>query len=295
MVTARDIPEFSDHDRLGLTVFGSILAHMVIILGVTFAAPRIHLDRLATLEITLVQTRSDQAPEAPQFLAQAHQDGGGDSERALIARSPLPVQELSERLTPAPGARPKMQPPARTARALPELMTDQARRRIRAHEPRLEKKPSQPLPPEPGLARDLAQERARLTAEISRSWQEYQKRPQRKFVNARTQEYKYAAYLDAWRAKVERVGNLNYPEQARRLRLSGKLLLDVALNPDGSLNQVTIRRPSGHKLLDDAAVRIVELAAPFPPFPPEIRADTDILHITRTWKFNDSALTSGSE
>jgi protein TonB len=292
MLSARDLPEFSDTDRLGLAVFGSILAHMVIVLGVTFAAPRVHLDHLATLEITLVQTRSDKAPDHPQFLAQAHQDGGGDSEKAVIARSPLPLQELHEHPALLPGARPHPQPPAEPRRERLERLSGLSRRRIAAVEPRLEKKPPQPQATAPGLARDLARERARLTAEISRAWQEYQKRPQRKFVNARTQEYRYAAYMEAWRAKVERVGNLNYPDEARRRRLSGHLLLDVALNPDGSIHRVAVRRPSGHKLLDDAAVRIVELAAPFPPFPPEIRGETDILHITRTWKFNEALLTS---
>ena len=85
--------------------------------------------------------------------------------------------------------------------------------------------------------------------------------------------------------KVERVGNLNYPDEARRNRLSGHLILDVALNPDGSINEITIRKPSGHKVLDDAAVRIVELAAPYAPFPDSFRKETDILHITRTWQF----------
>jgi protein TonB len=91
--------------------------------------------------------------------------------------------------------------------------------------------------------------------------------------------------MEAWRAKVERVGNLNYPDDARKRQLSGSLILDVALNPDGSVNQITVRQSSGHKILDDAADRIVRLAAPFAPFPDDIRAETDILHITRTWQF----------
>jgi protein TonB len=98
--------------------------------------------------------------------------------------------------------------------------------------------------------------------------------------------------MDAWRAKVEAIGNLNYPEEAKRRLLTGNLLLDVALNPDGTVNEISLRRSSGHKTLDDAAIRIVELAAPFAPFPPEVRADIDVLHITRTWKFNELGLSS---
>ena len=135
-------------------------------------------------------------------------------------------------------------------------------------------------------------ERARLIAELDRNWQAYQKRPKRKYLNARTKEYKYAAYMEAWRAKVERIGNLNYPGEARRRRLSGRLRLDVAINADGTVNAITLRESSGHKLLDDAAQRIVELAGPFAPFSDDIRAEADILHITRTWKFNHNSMTS---
>jgi protein TonB len=295
MATAPDTPVFSPSDRFGLALFGSILTHMVIILGVTFTIPRVHSDGWATLEITLVQTRSAKAPDAPQFLAQANQDGGGDSDLKLTPRSPLPVLELSEKTNPLQSARARPQPKTAPVREVNDLLTDEeARKKIAKRDPRQEQKNPAPRSDEPGQAEHsaLQQERARLSAEISRSWQEYQKRPQRKFINARTQEYKFAVYMDAWRAKVERIGNLNYPEQARRQRLAGSLMLDVALNADGSVNAVVVRRSSGHKLLDDAAVRIVEMAAPFPPFPPEIRSDTDILHIVRSWKFNEQLLTS---
>ena len=126
---------------------------------------------------------------------------------------------------------------------------------------------------------------ASLSAEIRRKLEKKANRPRRKFISASTREYKYAAYMEAWRAKVERVGNLNYPEAARKQKLTGSLILDVALNADGSVNQITIRRSSGSKILDDAAIRIVELSSPFAQFPPHIREETDILHITRTWQF----------
>jgi len=126
---------------------------------------------------------------------------------------------------------------------------------------------------------------AALNSELRRKLEAQSQRPRRKFISASTREYKYAAYMEAWRIKVERVGNLNYPDEARKNRLTGSLILDVALNTDGSVNQITIRRSSGSKILDDAAVRIVELSSPFAPFPDHIRAETDILHITRTWQF----------
>jgi protein TonB len=126
---------------------------------------------------------------------------------------------------------------------------------------------------------------ASINAELQQRLDSHAKRPRRKYISANTKEYRYAAYMEAWRAKVERIGNLNYPEEARERGLSGNLLLDVALTPDGAVQSITVRRSSGHPVLDAAAVRIVELAAPFAPFPEDIAAEVDVLHVTRTWKF----------
>ena len=212
----------------------------------------------------------------------------------MLGQLALPVREISPVNRDYPTFQSAPQKRVKSERELTTQLSRQDDRKIKAQEAEPEKKDLQLQPPNLGLmARaEIQEESSRLNAEISRTWQEYQKRPRHKFLNARTQEYKYAAYMDAWRAKVERIGNLNYPEEAKRLHLTGNLLLDVALNADGSINNLAIRRSSGQKVLDDAAIRIVELAAPFAPFPPEIRADTDVLHITRTWKFNESGLSS---
>jgi protein TonB len=135
-------------------------------------------------------------------------------------------------------------------------------------------------------------EMVNLSEQLSETMQAYAKRPRKIFVSARTQEFKYANYMSEWVKKVERVGNLNYPDEARRAGISGKLMMDVALNPDGTVREIRILRPSGHRVIDEAASRIVNLAAPFPPFPPEILKDADILHITRTWEFSTNQLTS---
>ena len=136
-------------------------------------------------------------------------------------------------------------------------------------------------------------EMAALSAEIERKLRTWAERPRRKWISARTREDRFAAYMVEWRRKVERVGNLNYPDRAARLGLSGNLLLEVALNPDGTVADIALRRSSGEPILDDAAVRIVKLAAPFAPFPPGIAEDVDILHIERTWFFHsDRGLTS---
>jgi len=287
--------DFSATDRLGLALFVSVLFHMVVVLGVTFSAPRVRLPGSESLEITLVQTRSDRAPDHAQFLAQANQDGGGDIRSRDIARSPLPIQEMSDQNTRLPVAQPEPQKRVSALSDLVALFTrEDARRAVKTTAPHPEKREESRTEERMGLpdkrVRDT--ERARLNAEINRSFQEYQKMPRHKYLNARTQEYKYAAYMDAWRAKVERVGNLNYPEQAKRQNLAGSLVLDVAINPDGTIHAIQVLRPSRHTLLDDAAVRIVELAGPYAPLPPDIRAEVDILHITRTWKFRDSGVVS---
>ncbi len=129
---------------------------------------------------------------------------------------------------------------------------------------------------------------ASLSASIERRLEASAKRPRRKFISANTKEYEFAAYMEAWRAKVERVGNLNYPDQARRQRLAGNLILEVILRPDGSVEEIILRRSSGHAALDDAAIRIVKLASPYSPFPENFRDKIDRLHITRTWRFLNS-------
>ncbi|MHB8346664.1 MAG: energy transducer TonB [Acidiferrobacterales bacterium] len=294
---AQSASGFSNSDRFGLAIFASILVHMVVILGITFSAPRVRMPGLDTLEITLVQTRSDRAPDHPDFLAQANQDGGGNSRRPDIARTPLPAMDLSDRNNRIPVARTSPHPPVQSVSRLAALLTDDAAGfAITNPQPRPPRRHKRTSPASPGLAElaQLERERAHLSAEISRSWQQYEKLPRQKYIDARTLKYKYAAYMDGWVAKVERIGNLNYPAQALQRHISGDLVLDVAIRANGSIYRVRVLRSSGHKVLDDAAVRIVALAAPFAPLPPNIRADTDILHIIRTWKFADATVTSGS-
>jgi protein TonB len=129
---------------------------------------------------------------------------------------------------------------------------------------------------------------ARLEAQIAREWENYQQRPRRRFIGARTQEFRFARYIEDWRAKVERVGELNYPQAARDQKIYGSMVVTVSIKSDGSLERVEINRPSGQRILDAAALRIVHLAAPFAPFPADIARDTDILSITRTWIFTRS-------
>jgi periplasmic protein TonB len=278
------------HDRLGVAVGVSLAAHLVLLLGLGFMLPHSlpRMTDLSTLEIVLVSTRSDTEPEDARILAQASQDGGGDSSDAVAARSPLPpmlpdttVQPPAMDM-PVPAAEPETQTRADV------LVADTDAPALAAPDPVAERPEPNPVDPAPGLpANDAFRvERSLLSAEISRAWETYQERPRRRFISASTREHRFAAYMDAWRARVEQIGNLNYPEEARRRGLSGDLVLDVAVRPDGSVQDIALVRSSGHSVLDDAAMRIVRLSAPYEEFPDAIREDTDLLHIVRTWEFS---------
>lgn len=282
-------------DRFGVSLFGSLLIHIVVVLGIGFVLPKLRqIEGLPTLEITLVQTASERTPKSPDFLANANQDGGGVSDRRGITSSPFPLREITDRRRDTPTVLSIPQTPVASTREVDDFLSQAAQRHLRDFKAKPERREKREDPLSPGLVERtrIDEERARLNAEISRDWQDLQKRPRRKFLNARTQEYRFAAYMDAWRAKVERIGNLNYPEEAKRRRLTGSLVLEVVLQPDGGVRSMNVQRGSGHKLLDDAAMRIVELASPFAPFPPDVRAETDEISITRTWKFNETFETS---
>lgn len=275
---------------MGMSTFIALLAHMVLILGVTFAAPQLReMQGLPTLEVTLVQTRSELTPDEADFLAQFNQFGGGDIDKDSVASNPLPVREISEQNMDLP-----TQPQTPQLRALPnrevtDLMSQTAdRRKVRVNKPKPEITQQQRRPRDAGFLQNVEpeQERARKWAEINREWQEQQNKPRHKFLNARTREYRYARYIAEWEAKVQRVGNLTYPENVRRLGLSGEVTLEVTIKPNGTIHGISVLQSSGYKLLDNVAIRSAKLAAPFAPFPPEIRRETDLLHMTRTWQLN---------
>jgi protein TonB len=274
-------PRIGPGDRLGATFAFSLIAHGVIALGVGFAiddpAPLV-----PTLDIILTQTKSSEPPEQADFLAQSSQQGGGDTETPERPREPQPspVPKPDQGLAPAPieASAPRPQPEVRD----PVLTTTRPEER-RADNRDLTPSPPRPLPSSRELI-ERSLEMARLAAELERQTQAYAKRPKRKFVSASTSEYEFASYMRAWVARVERIGNLNYPDDARRRNLQGQLVLTVAVRRDGSVESIDVVQPSGYPVLDEAAIRTVRLAEPFGPLP-VTREPVDVLHITRTWQF----------
>jgi protein TonB len=243
----------------------------------------------------LVNTRSDLAPDDPDYLAQANQEGGGDTDKVQIARSPLPANLTPSQSQKLPKAKLAARIESSLIKPVPDYLTDnQGVQQVVTTPPK--PKPVQRRQDENKLGvvnmSELDQERQRLSAEISEAWEDYLKRPKRKFLSARTKEYKYAIYMQSWILKVERIGNLHYPRDAKRKRLRGSVVLDAQISSIGTILGIDVKRSSGHKVLDDAAIRSVRLAAPFDQFPKNIRREVDILHITRTWQYSGSQLTS---
>lgn len=293
-------PVITPADRLVLTLCLAVITHAVIVLGVTFTREDDLLPDYSTMEIILVQQQSE-APDEAKMLAQANLEGGGDMEQPMTPATPLPApfpDHQAEITTPPPASDPAPPPQAAPDKSAitvdaedPDMtaVADNTEQAPDSAEQQPEPRPrtEQKIPTASTLVTN-SYKIAALSAAIDRKLEARSQRPRLKFISASTREHKYAAYMEAWRAKVERIGNLNYPETARQQRLSGSLILDVGLKPDGSIDEITIRKSSGHKVLDDAAIRIVELASPYSPFPDDIKGETDILHITRTWQFLDT-------
>lgn len=271
--------------RLWAAIGISVFVHAVL-LSIQFKFPdasRAFKD--AALDIILVNSKSARKPSEAQALAQARLDGGGNTDEKRRAKTPLPPSQKNQSGADLEQSRKRVQ----------ELETQQQRLLAKnASKTSVAPTPSRDVHTEtsPGVLTglDLAQSAlamARLEAEISKSVEEYNKRPRKKFIGARADEYRFAQYVEDWRVKVERVGTMNYPEAARG-KLYGTLVLSVSIKSDGSIEKVEINRSSGHKILDDAARRIVVMAGPYSPFPAQISRDTDILEITRSWSFTNS-------
>ena len=274
-------PRIGEVERLRATIVLSVLVHAMVILGIGFTledpAPLV-----PTLDVIQTRTQTPLTPKQADFLAQANNQGGGEQDKASRPSAPQagPVPQPRDGLAPRPLHRqsPAPSPPprdsviasARGNTALPQPLTQP------------DADPTQAPRGREKIDRDI--EMARLAAEIELRSEQYARRPKRKFVSASTTEYEWAQYLRGWVDRVERVGNLNYPDEARRRHIGGVVVISVAVRRDGSVEGIQIIRSSHIPMLDEAAQRIVRLSAPFAPLP-KTREDPDILHVTRTWQF----------
>jgi protein TonB len=276
---------FSDRFLLALLLAG--IAHAILILGVAFEMPK-QSEIKKSLTIALVRNPSRAAPEKADFLAPENQFGSGThTEKAIPRNEPIPQEGQGQQTENSRSSVPVQE--AKLKRVLTQKDAEKKIAVDRGNE----------IQPEPQpvklTAAALSQQIAELSTELNKSKEDFARRPRLVYINSvNAHKYKAAAYEKAWQEKIERIGNLNYPGEARRQNLSGSLLLSVGINPDGSVYSIKIRHSSGHQVLDDAALNIVQLAAPFAPFPEELKQQADVLIITRTWRFeNDNRLETG--
>jgi len=270
--------------RFGASLILSVVFHVLVVFFVTFALPnpRVLIPPSTTLDVVLVNSKSAKEPINPDVLAQANLDGGGNTDEKRRVKSPLPVAPVETNGTDNEELTSRVQDLEQQAR---QLMT-QIKSDKKVDVPSPDGQPTEKH--DEGTPADLVEksmQMVRMQGQVSRNWDSYQQRPKRTFIGARAKEFRFAMYADQWRQKIEQVGNLNYPEEAKISKLYGSLQMTVAIKADGTVERVDINRSSGYKVLDDAAKRIVLLASPFSRFPDEVRKDTDILEITRTWAF----------
>jgi len=260
----------------------AISIHALVFFGVSFGLSLNPVPRLAdTLDVVLVQWRSESEPEKADYLAQASQKGGGETTEKSRPSEPV----SGELPTPADGsdlqqAVAQTPSPQLDVREIVARETDQA-------SPLQKTTVEQPETDRPNASQLMQQsmDMANMQPEVSRQSQWKSNLPRREFISANTREYEFASYMSAWVSKVERVGNLNYPSDLRRKKLHGDLILTVGIAQNGTIESIDVMRSSGIADIDQAAIKIVQLAAPYSPLPDNITNRVDILHITRTWRF----------
>ncbi|MDD2768371.1 MAG: energy transducer TonB [Methylococcus sp.] len=264
-----------DQSRLLFALLIAFAVHAALIFGLNVKRTAPEQASRKMFEVTLLRTPAREAPKQAEHLAEENQQGSARQEHGGPPSSAAPGK-VAEHPQPKGG-----HPSQAVERPARKPVLKSARAEISAQgEPELEA-----VPPAHISAESLSRQIAEFGAAYVRQQQEAP-RPRTVYINSvNAHKYKAAAYERAWQDKIERIGNLNYPEEARRKNLTGSLLLAVALRPDGSVYKIQVRRSSGEQALDDAAMRIVQLAAPFAPFPVELREEADVLVITRTWKF----------
>jgi protein TonB len=285
-VLQRTLLAMDDLTRFQYAILVSVVLHAIVLFGVVIRPPDLsRFDSIAPpLEVVLVNAKSTSKPYRADVLAQHHLDGGGNTDLDRRAKSPLPVTRNDRQASELTMKSQRVQQIEKEAKRLLTQVKSLAKVESTSAAP---PQPQAETMVAPNTADIMSRglQIARLEAQISKDWDAYQKRPRRRFIGARTQEFRFARYVEDWRLKVERIGTLNYPQSARDQKIYGSLQLTVSIRADGEVEKIEINRSSGQKILDEAALRIVHLAAPYAAFPVDITKDTDILSITRTWNF----------
>lgn len=283
--------QVSDFDRFSFTLFLALALHAVLVLGITFA-PEPPRTSAQTMEITLAQFDDQEAPDKADFLAQTSQQGSGTEAEVRELTSPQPTESSDSVEQPVqPQERAQLAPAQRSER---QLVRTEGRSSRQAPRPEIRDEFAEDLPvrDRPSLM-ERSLEIASLEARYAAQRQAYARRPRvLRVTSASTLSSDNAWYVQNWVDKINRVGNMNYPQEARNNQIYGQLRMLVLLRKDGTIKKVEILEPSGSTVLDDAAIRIVRMAAPFPSFTERMKEQTDEIEIIRTWSFQPKGLTS---
>ena len=274
-------------ERFRFMIFLSACAHALLVLGVGFTYLTDANDE-ATIEVTLAQYRSQIQPDDADFIAQENQTGSGSQDEATVPSSPF-LSDLNDadinEVRPAPEAQVLNETPEQPK--LTTLTSINAEQVIAQQRNAPEQEEKQALS-EQSSSEEISLAIASLQAQLDLQQQAFARQP-RKYTlsSASARKSHEASYLDSWRRRIEAVGNINYPVQARHQQVYGNVRMLIALNASGQISETRIIQSSGESLLDQAAVDIVNLAAPFEPFPEELKAEADILEIVRTFRFHE--------
>ena len=274
-------------ERFRFMIFLSACAHALLVLGVGFTYLT-DANNEATIEVTLAQYRSQIQPDDADFIAQENQTGSGSQHEATVPSSPF-LSDLNDadinEVRPAPEAQVLNETPEQPN--LTALTSINAEQVIAQQRNAPEQEEKQALS-EQSNSEEISLAIASLQAQLDLQQQAFARQP-RKYTlsSASARKSHEASYLDSWRRRVEAVGNINYPVQARQQQVYGNVRMLIALNASGQISETRIIQSSGESLLDQAAVDIVNLAAPFEPFPEELKAEADILEIVRTFRFHE--------
>lgn len=281
------IVEQKNNDLFSVTVFFSILAHAILILGVSFKMPDIasksNIDNF--LEVVLINNSNNQTNDDAELVSSNDNLGGGSDDRE--GSTPLPFKTV----TPSP-----IESVDKTAKRVTEtnivpdqlLATESGQVQLQRFEPEIAKQRREGSEQgrDPITLKARKAEMKRLLAKTSKDWKDYQKRPKKEFLGPNTKGDGAAKYLSGWKQRVVEVGNANYPSRISKRGLHGTVIMSIEINRNGTIHNIQVKVPSTHKILNDAATQIVRDASPYDAFPEEeFFKKTDILVITRAFHF----------
>lgn len=286
-------PRVSDSDRLGFTLFLALTIHAIVVLGVGFTrSDKPDSNALPSLEIIFSNSYTLEEVKNPDFLAQANQLGGGKAEEKARPSAPVSSNTPISQRGLSDQAREQLR---KTQLEINQLyFISQLDSPITTNQQILNRKQGAEAQ-QSGEVEQRRSKIARLQAEIRQMVIDYAKRPKSITLTASTKKAVEASYLASWVRKIEKTGNLNYPQEARIKKLDGRLRMNVRLNAAGEILSAKVTLSSGNNVLDQAAKRILHLAEPFAPFPEELKERTDQIVIIRTWEFKSNQLITNGE